>query len=268
MLSRLGVARRLLPRTGKNIVGRCLGSSGSSAGLIPPSASDQNHPNNNIINFRRMPRRSVWSTGRSPPSPADLHPLCSLTPKEIAVTADSVKSFFAERGNDSHLRFVSINLNEPNKRVLQSAAENGTKPPRKAEVLVLNTETGIASEIEVNLQVKGDAITAAVGNAKELPRGVQPLLTPDDCYLAEEIAKSSSEVQHALKERYGITDMSRVAADPWSVHLACEADIALTEPDDPSMPPRRLVQTFLIREFKDRTLRTTIMPTRSTYYPW
>ena len=188
--------------------------------------------------------------------------------KGIAVTADSVKSFFAERGNDSHLRFVSINLNEPNKRVLQSAAENGTKPPRKAEVLVLNTETGIASEIEVNLQVKGDAITAAVGNAKELPRGVQPLLTPDDCYLAEEIAKSSSEVQHALKERYGITDMSRVAADPWSVHLACEADIALTEPDDPSMPPRRLVQTFLYQRVQGQDLEDNHYAHPIDIYPW
>lgn len=225
---------------------------------MPPPASDQNHHPINNTNFRRVPRRSVWSTGRSPPSPAHLHPLCSLTPEEIAATADSVKSFFAEGGTDSHstsIRFVSINLNEPNKSVLQSAAaENGTKPPRKAEVLVLNTETGIASELDVDLQAKGDAVSAAVGNTKELPRGVQPLLTPDDCNLAEEIAKSSSEVQHALKERYGITDMARVAADPWSVHLACEADIALTEPDDPSMPPRRLVQTFLYQRVQGQGL--------------
>jgi primary-amine oxidase len=61
-------------------------------------------------------------------------------------------------------------------------------------------------------------------------------------------------VQRALKERYGITDMSRVAADPWSVHLASAADVALTEPEDPSLPPRRLVQTFLYQRVQGKDL--------------
>lgn len=42
------------------------------------------------------------------------------------------------------------------------------------------------------------------------------MLTPDDCNDAEEIAKADAQVQKLLKAR-GITDLSLVAADPWSV---------------------------------------------------
>ena len=50
----------------------------------------------------------------------------------------------------------------------------------------------------------------------EQVRGAQPLLTPDDCSDAEEIAKADAQVQQLLKQR-GITDLDLVAADPWSV---------------------------------------------------
>jgi Cu2+-containing amine oxidase len=41
------------------------------------------------------------------------------------------------------------------------------------------------------------------------------MLTPDDCFLAENIVKQSKEVQMVLMERYGITDVNtQVTADP------------------------------------------------------
>lgn len=43
----------------------------------------------------------------------------------------------------------------------------------------------------------------------------QALASPDDCILAEEIAKSNGEVQDLLRDR-GITDMASIACDPWS----------------------------------------------------
>jgi primary-amine oxidase len=173
--------------------------------------------------------RFVWSTGQSPPS-KDSHPLCSLTPDEIRVAADAVKAHFKK-----DVRFVAIALAEPSKAALSSS----TKPPRQAEIIILNSSTGIASEITMSLADN------SIISTKDMERGIQPLLTPDDCILAEAISKGAPEVQAALKERYGITDMSRVAADPWSVHLASDDDVALTEPDDPNLPARRLVQTFL-----------------------
>ena len=46
--------------------------------------------------------------------------------------------------------------------------------------------------------------------------GKQPLLTPEDCLLAEEIVKADPEVAAMLRDDYGITDLSLVACDPWS----------------------------------------------------
>ena len=44
---------------------------------------------------------------------------------------------------------------------------------------------------------------------------MQPLATPDDCELAETIAKADPGVQAMLRER-GITRLDLVACDPWS----------------------------------------------------
>jgi len=71
------------------------------------------------------------------------------------------------------------------------------------------------------------------------------MFTPEDCDLAEIIVQSSSKVAEILKERYGITDMSRVACDPWSVHFASDEDVELTKWNKDSNVPARLVQTFL-----------------------
>lgn len=45
------------------------------------------------------------------------------------------------------------------------------------------------------------------------------LATPDDCELAETIAKADPGVQAMLKER-GITRLDLVACDPWSGNLS------------------------------------------------
>ena len=44
----------------------------------------------------------------------------------------------------------------------------------------------------------------------------QPLLTPEDCVLAEDIAKADAGVAAMVREAYGITDLSLLACDPWS----------------------------------------------------
>ncbi len=45
--------------------------------------------------------------------------------------------------------------------------------------------------------------------------GVEPPLSPDDCFLGEKIAKADPEVQKQLKLR-GVTDLDLVACDTWS----------------------------------------------------
>lgn len=46
--------------------------------------------------------------------------------------------------------------------------------------------------------------------------GVQPLASPDDCLLAEEIVKDDPAIQALLREQYNVTDLALVACDPWS----------------------------------------------------
>ncbi len=41
------------------------------------------------------------------------------------------------------------------------------------------------------------------------------MVTIEDCVEAEELVKADKGIQALLRERYGITDMSMVAADPW-----------------------------------------------------
>lgn len=45
---------------------------------------------------------------------------------------------------------------------------------------------------------------------------MQALAHPEDCLLAEEVAKADPEVQRKLREEYGITNLDMVACDPWS----------------------------------------------------
>lgn len=76
--------------------------------------------------------------------------------------------------------------------------------------------------------------------------GTQPRFTPDDCNLAEDIAKRSPALKAALQELYGINDMSCYPCEPWSVHLASDRDRAmLTRHNRDGVPERLLVQTFL-----------------------
>jgi primary-amine oxidase len=180
-------------------------------------------------------RRGIWSSGQAPPAKAS-HPLDSLTAEEIRVASTAVKKLM----NVGNLRFIAITLLEPPKNI--------SSPIRSAEVVVLNPGTGIATELTVVLN------TSEVSKCKHLPPGVQPMFTPEDCDLAESIAKNSPVLKKALKERYGIEDMARIAADPWSVSLADENDKNLTISPNPTDPPRRLVQTFLYQRVQGTDL--------------
>ena len=120
---------------------------------------------------------------------------------EITTASNAVKEYLKE---ESHVRFVAVTLKEPPPHAKEEDVQ------RLVEVIVLNPSTGIATELVVK---ENDVISS-----NKLPYGTQPMLTPDDCFLAEEIAKSSKELQVALKERYGIIDMDKVVGDPVSMN--------------------------------------------------
>ena len=124
--------------------------------------------------------RWMWSTGQVP-TPAT-HALHALTPAEITQASSLVKMHLKL----DEIRFVAVSLQEPPK------SEHDTFGCRMAEIVVLNPKTGIATELTVTLDdVKGHSISRQV----DLPRGVQPMFTPDDCALAEGIIQQSAEVK-------------------------------------------------------------------------
>ena len=77
---------------------------------------------------------------------------------------------------------------------------------------------------------------------------MQPPFSPDDCLLAERIAKGDTKVQRVLKEMYGIEDIEFVRGDPWSVHISTpDAESLLKEVKNEKgewVKPR-LVQLFM-----------------------
>jgi len=183
----------------------------------------------------------VWTTGCDETArSSSLSPLDPLTPDEISRSASAVR----EHVKKDDVRFVAISLKEPHPAAA-AANEDGGTTQRLVEVIILDPESGRAAELVV------DGETGNVVRVRELPPGTQPMFSPDDCFLAEEICKSSPEVRTALKERYGLVDMDCIAADPWSVHLANEDDKSLVTDPNTGMP-RRLVQTFLYARMAGR----------------
>ncbi|CAM9540325.1 unnamed protein product, partial [Discosporangium mesarthrocarpum] len=163
------------------------------------------------------------------------HPLEQLGPDEVLKVSEAVKGRFEE-----NIRFSVVTLQEPPKdAMLKFNAGEAERPPRQAYALVLVPSTGIAFELVVNL-FPGDP---EVVQFEQVEGGQQPLISPDDCFLAEEIVKGDEKVAALLKERYGIEDLALLACDPWSVHVTDEEYPPLGWRND-GVPPR-LVQTFL-----------------------
>lgn len=159
------------------------------------------------------------------------HPLDPLSASEINAVVKACKEHTT--GKLGALRFNVVTLKEPSKvEVVQHSKDPSYHPPRRAFAILQTPETGGVYELVVGLRSEGGEleIGAEVLSCDQI-EGVQPVATPDDCLEAEAIVKASREVRAALKERYGVEDMSRVRCDPWSVHS----------------PPveGRLIQTFM-----------------------
>lgn len=178
------------------------------------------------------------------------HPLDPLTAAEIqaasAVIRSNVNIAATEDLQHEQLRFVAITLQEPPKETYLAYCEkNGQASPlpRQAHAITLSPVTGLATEHVVQLEATTGAATLI--SSTTLAAGLQPMLTPDDCDLAESIVQNSEWVKAVLLERYNITDMTLVACDPWSIHLASADDVKLTHNAADENKPARVVQTFL-----------------------
>ena len=166
-----------------------------------------------------------------------VHPFEPLSSSEINVASSVVQTALEAENPGQITRFIAVSLLEPSKDVLKSPETVS----RQAEVIILNPSTGIASEFVVD--ISNESISTRV----DLEPGVQPMFTPEDCDLAEQIVKNSTEVQEIMKDRYGIEPKNihqELVCDPWSVHQADKSDKALSF-DPETGRPQRLIQTFL-----------------------
>lgn len=156
-------------------------------------------------------------------SSSTFHPLDPLSSEEMLAASDLIRAAFKSKHPGAPLEaliFNVVTLDEPKKpELLAFDAGKGPLPARKSFAVLQpplsvygENETYAIVEVIVNLDSK------EVEQWKLVP-GVQPLITPEDCFEAEKICKADAKVCAMLAERYGITDVEAdVACDPWSVH--------------------------------------------------
>lgn len=145
------------------------------------------------------------------------HPLDQLSAEEVKAVATAINAFLLRKGCDgkidtsSNPRFNAITLKEPPKAELLAMTNGSPAPPRQAHVIFMTPASGLAYEAivkvvsapkEVALGLMGEILDCTT-----LTPGTQPLLSPDDCILAESIVKEDAKVVKLLEERYGITDI-------------------------------------------------------------
>lgn len=154
---------------------------------------------------------------------ATQHPLTPLSTVEIAHAARVVRE---SHDLGAGMRFETIELKEP---AAQSRCANGSTQdiPRRVFVSTYDTSSGQVFEAVVSLDDE------RVESWVERP-GAQPRISPDEFLDAERMALTDPRFIAAL-ERRGITDLSLVCADPWSVGRS----------GLPGEDERRLVQTIV-----------------------
>jgi primary-amine oxidase len=132
------------------------------------------------------------------------HPLEPLSKEEIQAAVSILKE---EKGLGVYHRFVSVQLKEPKKELVQ--AYDGNSPEvREAFIIILNNLDNGCYEAVVSL-------TKQRVSSWELIPDVHPMIMLDEHMECEKVVQSSPLFQEALK-RLGIEDPSLVMVDLWS----------------------------------------------------
>ena len=136
------------------------------------------------------------------------HPLDPLAASEVASAAATVRASDPFRGQSDRCRFITVALQEPAKdAVLAWEAGGGARPPREAEVVLL--DRGRAETIEAVVSLDDGAVTSW-----RTRTGVQPMAVVSELMEAEELLRLHPEFQAALARR-GITDPEQIQVDAW-----------------------------------------------------
>lgn len=156
--------------------------------------------------MERLQQLSLHATSSVAPPPVPKHPLDPLSPLEIRFVTQLVKKKFSKKVN-----FNTVTLREPMKNAYYEWKEKNTSLPRIAYVVVIEDGQSGLHEAVV------DITNAHVLSVTKV-EGVQPILTPHDLQITEEIVRNDPEVIKQC-EISGVprSEMKNIYCDAWTI---------------------------------------------------
>jgi primary-amine oxidase len=139
--------------------------------------------------------------------PAATHPLDPMSAGEIATAAAAVRASDGYRAQSGRCRFITIDLAEPHKDALLAWETGGDRPPREADVVLL--DRGRAETVEATVSLDAGTVTEW-----RTRTDVQPMAVISELMEAEELLRLHPEFQAALGRR-GVVDPDQIQVDAW-----------------------------------------------------
>ncbi|KAI9317520.1 copper amine oxidase [Dichotomocladium elegans] len=159
------------------------------------------------------------------------HPLDSLSADEIRRAAAIVRE---ARGSKATYMVSSMMLKEPRRDIMMSylgwTPSKVARIDREALVILLDKPSGRVHELTVNLTM------GAISRWDKVPEGQQPTIQTEEFFEAEKAIVNDPRVIEQCRLS-GVTDMTKVHADPWGGgHKGRRLSLAIlylkTSPDD------------------------------------
>jgi primary-amine oxidase len=135
------------------------------------------------------------------------HPLDPLSAEEVATASAAVRASERYRAQSDRCRFVTVDLAEPHKDAVLSFEASGRRPPRRAELVILDRGRAETVEAVVSLD-EGSVVEWRVRD------DVQPMAVVSELMEAEELLRLHPEFQAALARR-GVSDADQIQVDAW-----------------------------------------------------
>jgi primary-amine oxidase len=144
------------------------------------------------------------------------HPLDPLSADEVRAAAVAVSGSEPYQSQSGRCRFITIDLAEPVKQAILEWEQGGARPPRAAEVVLLDRGRGQTIETVVSL---GDG-TLVSWNVRD---DVQPMAVVAELMEAEQLLADHPEFQAVLAKR-GVPP-EQIQVDAWpSGHFGAEIE--------------------------------------------
>jgi len=144
------------------------------------------------------------------------HPLDPLSADEVRAAAAAVSASEPYQSQSGRCRFITIDLAEPVKQAILDWEQGGPRPPRAAEVVLLDRDRGETVEAVVWL----DDGTVVLWDVRD---DVQPMAVVAELMEAEELLKNHPEFQAVLAKR-GVPP-EQIQVDAWPAgHFGAEIE--------------------------------------------